>query len=132
MNTYSAMLWIHYTHLASASLAILTTAAMAFLGWNLIPRGQSRLIGLSKAVYLFMRISTGVAGLSGLWLTIAGSWQVMWFPWLGLLAFLLHGFAASAGKRALAHRQSRRLHGLLLLQNGLLLAAAVLMAVKPF
>jgi len=120
-----------HMHALTAVLSLLLTLAWSVVAWRGALPARTTLTGKARAFYIGNRVSTGLAGITGLAVTFVGPWSAMVFPYIGLAAFLVHGVAASWSKRALLARESR-LPLTLLVQNAALLLAAYLMAAKPF
>lgn len=118
-------------HRLTAVLSILGTLAWAV--WAL--RGTGMAYGMTagrKKLYIAAMATTGIAGVTGIAVTVFGPWMQMLFPYLGLAAVAGHGVAGGMAKRALAAGRRPTVAGAVAVQVVLLLAASYLMAVKPF
>lgn len=121
---------LKHSHLATAVVAILLTWAWTLVAWRRAAAGQRDFSGGTRGWYIGNRVGGGLAALSGLGVSFAGPWATMWFPYLGLAAFIVHGFAAAASKRALISGDGFRLGLALVLQNLAWLFAAYVMVAK--
>lgn len=121
-----------HSHTLTAVLALLLTLIWTAMAWNSAgAAGQPA--GKHKLIYILLRAITGLAGLTGLAVTFIGPWRTMMFPYIGLIAFLVHGVAAAISKRTFADtQQGARRQLALMVQIAALLLAAYIMAVKPF
>lgn len=122
---------LKHTHTLTAALTVLLTTIWSIWAWrNRI--GVSSLAGKDKAIYVVHRIVAGFAGVTGLAVTFAGPWRAMLFPYIGLVAFVMHGLAAGASKRFFASEaETAKRRVALLLQIAALVISAFVMAIKP-
>jgi len=118
-------------HRGLAMLACLTTVLWAALA--LVPTLRQRPAPrLWKPTYIAAMATTGLAGVTGLFIVWMGGWIAFVFPWLGLVAVALHGVAGVRGRKALAIGASGPLAVALIVQIVTLIAIYGLMTVKPF
>lgn len=122
---------LKHTHTLLSLLGLLATLAWLVVAWRGAASPSPELSGKTRLCYILNRALVGLAGLSGIVLTGLGPWLQMLFPYLGLAAFIIHGLAAAASKKAWGSGRERFLRGTLLIQVLALLVAAALMAVKP-
>lgn len=123
---------LKHAHTFSAVLLIFLTAVWTIVAWHYRPEG-SRLAGKTKGIYIGQRIIAGVTAVTGVMVTFAGPWQMMIFPYIGLMAFFVYELAAGASKRFISSgyaATNRR--AALLLQLTTLVVSAHVMATKPF
>lgn len=120
-----------HVHLLTAALSMLLTVIWSLLAWKGCARTERVLAGKTKAIYITHRVVAGLAGITGLAVTFIGPWQMMLFPYIGLVAFVAHGIAATVSKRTFAdeHRAAKR-QAALLVQIAALLLSAYVMATK--
>lgn len=123
---------LKHAHTLTAALTVLLTVVWSIWAW----RSRTAAIGLAgkdKAIYVAHRIVAGLAGITGLAVTLVGPWRAMLFPYIGLAAFVMHGLAAGASRRFFssgADAAKRRVA--LLIQVAALGISAFVMAAKPF
>lgn len=119
-------------HLLTAALSMLLTVIWSLLAWKGNARTGGGLAGKTKATYITHRVVAGLAGITGLAVTFIGPWQMMLFPYIGLVAFVAHGIAATVSKRTFAdeHGAIKR-QAALLVQIAVLLLSSFVMATKP-
>jgi len=97
----SPMLYLalRHSHIGLSGLAMLATLAWVIAAWkNPIP-ATGRLPTWLRAIYIVNRATVGLAGITGLWLTLIGPWRIFLFPYLGLLGFIVLELAAAFSKR---------------------------------
>lgn len=122
---------LKHSHTLTAVLTVLLTVIWSIWAW------RSRIdvtapAGKDKAIYYAHRIVAGLAGITGLAVTFAGPWRAMLFPYIGLVAFVVHGLAAGASKRFFASEaDAAKRQVALLLQISALVISAFVMAIKP-
>jgi hypothetical protein len=121
-----------HLHLASAILALLITLLWAVVAWRARPAAAGGLSRKDRIIYIVHRAMAGLAGLSGLGVSVVGPWRVMIFPYIGLAAFVVHGIAATISRRTFASEQYGRRRAALLIQIAALVFSAWLMNAKPF
>ncbi|THF63636.1 hypothetical protein E6C76_13660 [Pseudothauera nasutitermitis] len=119
-----------HIHLATAVLSLLLAFVWTLAAWRAAsaPGGQP---GKVRVFYILDQAAAGLAGLSGLLVTLVGPWKLMLFPYIGLVAFIGHGLAAGAAWRTLMSGRKAVPKTALILQNLALLLAAYVMAAKP-
>ncbi|MFU7416663.1 hypothetical protein [Ectopseudomonas oleovorans] len=122
---------IKHSHLLTATLSIFLTGVWTVLAWNGSRSTSGGLGGHAKMTYIAHRIVSGLAGLTGLVVTVVGPWQAMLFPYIGLAAFAVHGIAANISKKTfdVAH-EARKRRVALLIQIAALALSAYVMAIK--
>jgi hypothetical protein len=121
-----------HSHLLMAILSMLLTCIWAIIAWHGAREYSAGLMGKTRAIYIAHRAVAGLAGLTGIGVTLAGPWSTMLFPYVGLLAFLVHGMAATISRKTFVGQQYARKRKLsLLVQVIALLLSAYVMMVKP-
>lgn len=123
---------VKHLHLASAILALLITLLWTIVAWRGRSADAGDLNGRARFIYVIHRAMAGLAGLSGLGLSVVGPWRTMAFPYIGLAAFVMHGIAATVSQRTFASGQHHRRRAALLIQIAALVFSAWLMNAKPF
>lgn len=124
---------LKHSHLLTAVLSVVLTLAWTLVAWKDRPAAPGGPTGGLKATYVVHRIVAGLAGLTGLAVTFVGPWQAMIFPYVGLAAFLVHGFAAGVSKTSFGvAAEGGKRKAMLLIQIAALLLSAWVMAAKPF
>ncbi|CAO3439143.1 hypothetical protein [Azospirillum argentinense] len=125
-------MYAFFAHLHSAA-SLLSLAATLAWGWAAMNHSAGAgMTGRRKGLYVAAMATTGFAGLTGLAITFAGPWSQMLFPYVGVAAVAGHGMAGKAVKGALM-RGGRGITAFgVSLQAAILLAAAGIMATKPF
>lgn len=122
---------LKHAHLTGAILSLALTLAWSFAAWTAPPATPEARPGRISALYIAHRACGGLAGLSGLLVTFVGPWQAMLFPYLGLTAFIAHGYAAAVSKREFVSgsgRDRRRRTALVLQVLAIAVAWAVMNA----
>lgn len=123
---------LKHAHTLTAALTVLLTVIWWIWAWR-SRTGVSGLAGKDKAIYVAHRIIAGLAGITGLAVTLIGPWRAMLFPYIGLAAFVMHGLAAGASKRFFASEaDAGKRRVALLIQVAALGISACVMAAKPF
>lgn len=118
-------------HRGLSVLAFSLTAAWATIVIA-APHRPVRLGTLGRCIYLGAMATTGLTGVSGLFLLASAPWFAMGFPWVGLAAVAGHGVAGARGRRALAEGRRVAAINAVMLQILVLLVAFGLMLAKPF
>ena len=126
---YSAL---KHAHLTFAILSLVLTLAWTLAAWTAPQRSSEARRSKIGALYIALRAGGGLAGLSGLLVTFVGPWHTMVFPYLGLAAFIAHGYAAAASKRELGTGRDARRRAALALQLLAIAAAWAVMNAKAF
>lgn len=121
-------IFLNHLHSTAAALSLVTTIAWTAgcLG------GPSGMTGTRRLLFITVQATTGLTAVSGLITTFTGPWTAMLFPYLGLVTVAGHGFAGGMAKRSLAMGDRRKALFAAVSQTAFLLAAAGLMAAKPF
>ena len=122
----------NHSHQGLALLSLLLT-----IGWAGVvmfaPQGLGTLGGARRLCYIGAMALTGLAGVSGLMLMLLnGVWMTLLFPWLGLLAVVIHGIAGVRSRKALLAGNKGTAVVAVVVQILLLVATYGLMTVKPF
>lgn len=122
----------NHSHQGLALLSLLLT-----LGWAGVvmfaPQGLGGLGGVRRLCYVGAMALTGLVGVTGLLLMLVNSaWMSLLFPWLGLAAVVVHGFAGVRSRKALLAGNKGTAVVAVIVQILLLVAAYGLMTVKPF
>ena len=117
---------LKHSHMLLAVLSLLMASVFLATAWKAVPAGKTTLW------YVLTRIFGGLAALTGLAVTFVGPWQHMMYPYIGLIIYVVHGLCAGFAKRQITHGSLTTRRALLALQWLMLIAAAALMAVKPF
>jgi uncharacterized membrane protein SirB2 len=121
-----------HAHLLTAVLSMIMTVIWTVKAWNGQNSAPEALSGNHKLIYILHRASAGIAGLTGLAVTVTGPWMAMLFPYVGLCAFLVHGYAASISKKTFGDRHNAAKRRVALaIQLLALLFSAFIMAAKP-
>lgn len=118
-------------HRALSVLAFSLTAAWAAIVLA-APQRPVRLGKLGRCIYFGAMATTGLTGVSGLFLLASAPWLAMGFPWVGLAAVAGHGVAGVWGRRALAAGRKLAAINVVTLQILFLVVAFCLMLAKPF
>ncbi|MEW5422412.1 hypothetical protein [Amorphus sp. 3PC139-8] len=122
---------INEAHTGLAPLALLFTIAWALVAAT-VPAGFSALGGWRKSVYIAAMAVTGLVGLTGLIVTVMGSWYTAGFVWIGLIAVILHGIAGVRSRKAAVAGAKGRAVSMAVAQIIFLVIAYGLMTVRPF
>ncbi len=125
------MTMMNGAHSGLAMLSVLLTLAWAGIVVA-FPGGATTIGGVRKGVYIGAMAITGLVGLTGLIAVAMSPYLTMWFPWLGLLAVMVHGWAGAKGRRALVAQGKGRAIGMAVVQLAVLVIAYGLMTAKPF
>lgn len=121
-----------HSHLLTGLLAMLMSLVWGVLAWPDARREAAAPGRSTRLVYLVFQSFAGLAALTGIAVTIAGPWQTLMFPYIGLAAFILHSIAAGMSRRMLASPgQTFKRRVALLVQLSALLFAASIMSFKP-
>lgn len=121
-----------HSHLLTGLLALLASLAWVALAWPGARNASGVTERTPRRVYLVFQSLSGLAALTGIGVTLAGPWQTLMFPYIGLAAFVLHSIAAGISKRLFASpEQALKRRVALLVQLSALLFAAWIMSFKP-
>lgn len=108
-KTIMLYLAIRHSHIGLSLLAVLSTFCWILSTWH-TPAAPYRLSGIRQITYLANRITTGLAAITGIVLTLLGPWHVLLFPYIGFAGFVIHEVLAPFSRRAwLNNAVSRRL-----------------------
>lgn len=116
---------------AHSGLAMLAFAATLAFAASVFA-GPSRLATPRRIVYVIAMAATGLVGVTGLVTTALGGWWPVLFPYVGLVAVVIHGVAGVLAKRSLAAGRTLPAAIAAGLQVLALTAAYGLMTVKPW
>jgi hypothetical protein len=131
MNNYNALMEAHRGLAMLATLFTLAWLVITFTARR--EAATARHLSVSQRVaYIGTMAVTGLAGVTGLGLVYIGSWSGTLFPWTGLVAVALHGFAGVRARKSLVAGKGRAASLFAIFQIAMLVAAYGLMTVKPF
>lgn len=129
----------HYTLLMEAHRGLAMLATLLTAAWLVITYSArrdaavtQRLSASQRVAYIGTMAITGLAGVTGLGLVFMEPWRGFIFPWAGLVAVAIHGFAGVRARKALVANLGTRASVCALLQMVMLVATYGLMTVKPF
>lgn len=120
---------IRHSHIGLSILALLATLIWIALAWRSTGADTGKMPTRLRVIYVINRATIGLAGVTGLWLTLVGPWRIFLFPYLGLAGFMLHEATAVLAKKAWLRGQ-RTLHALLCVQLVCILGISWLMSAK--
>ena len=120
---------LRHSHVGLSALAAITTLLWVVMAWRKTGSGVQLLPKWLRTTYAVNRATVGLAGLTGLWLTLIGPWHLFLFPYLGLVGLCMHEVIAVFAKRAYLHGSLKR-HSLLTAQAVCILGISWLMSVK--
>ena len=120
-----------HSHLLTAALSMLLTVTWSIFAWHERDGTGGTLVSKIKAIYIIHRVVAGLAGITGLAVTLIGPWRVMVFPYIGLAAFVVHGIAATVSKRTFGDRHATvKRQAALLIQIAAIVLSAYVMTAK--
>jgi len=91
---------LRHSHIGLSALATITTLLWVVMAWRKTGSGVQLLPKWLRITYAVNSVTVGLAGLTGLWLTLIGPWHLFLFPYLGLAGLCLHEVFAGFAKRA--------------------------------
>jgi hypothetical protein len=128
MNMY---LGLKHAHTLFAVLMIFLTVVWSIIAWR-SRSGEPGLASNAKRLYIGHRIIAGMAAITGIAVTFIGPWRVMYFPYIGLAAFIVHELVASVSKRFLSSdADTAKRRAALLIQLVTLAILTHVMVAKP-
>ena len=123
---------LKHAHVAGAIASLVLTITWAVVAWRVSPANGATPSRTAAALYVAHRVAGGLAGLTGVLVTFVGPWRTMLFPYIGLAAFVVHGFAAAASKHDDHRARPARRRSALIVQISAIALAWLVMYAKPW
>lgn len=125
-----------YIYLIQLHKGVSMLALVLTLGWMFVvsaaPNRPQSLEGARRLIYIGAAVATGLVGLGGLILTMAGPWVSAVFPWVGMAAVIVHIIVGTRARNALSIGNRTRARLLARVQIAALAAGYGFMVTKPF